>query len=127
MVPKFVNPSVTPTMLLDPDFVILPLANGVLAVGRTRMFCQVRVHGLPPALLEVIVIVRFVVVTMAPMVAPLARLLMFLLAFAPPFITTVGRMPPVSKTKPAGTRRTIVPVPTSPLLGSWYTGPVRLV
>ena len=41
-VPKFVVPFVTPTIADVPVFVILPVAKGVPAVGRTRTFCQVR-------------------------------------------------------------------------------------
>src|SRR6266404_3555204 len=103
-------------MAPDPDLVILPLTNTALGVGRTRMFCHVRVHGLPPELLELIVIVRFVVVTVTEMVAPLVSPLIFLLAIPPLLSSTVGAVPPVSKTNPAGALRLIVPVPTSPPL-----------
>src|SRR6266404_4732329 len=115
-------------MMLDPDFVIRPLAKGTPVVGRTRIFCHVSVHGLPPELLLAIVIDKFVVVTVTAMVAPLVSPLMFLLALEPPFINTVGAGELVANTNPLGTFRTIVPTPTSPPLeGSWYTGPVRLV
>src|SRR5882724_2962105 len=116
-------------MALAPDLVILPLASGVLTVGLTRMPCQVSVHGLPPELLLAIVIDRFVVVTVTPIVAPLVSPLMFLLALAPPFINTIGAGELVANTNPLGMFRTIVPMPTSPPLelGSWYIGPVRLV
>src|SRR5437879_343772 len=115
-------------MVEDPDLVMLPVANGVPAVGRTRMFCHVSLHGLPPELLPVIVTVRFVVVTVTAMVAPLVSPLIFLLAVAPPFINTVGAGALVAKMNPAGQFSTISPVPTSPPLaeGSWYAGQVRV-
>src|SRR5438874_1208266 len=100
-------------MLLDPDFVMLPLANGLLAVGRTRMFCQVSVFG--TVLLELTVNVSCVEVTVSGVVPPLALLLMFFPEVGSPSILRVGSgQQDVSKMKPAGTFRMIVPVPTSP-------------
>src|SRR6266487_6126424 len=103
-----------------PVLVILPAARGVPADGRTRTFCQVRVQGLPPELTRLMVIVRLVEVFVTAMVDPSFKPLMFLLALPPPFIKTVGAVPPVSNTNPLGTLRTMVPRPTSapPLFGS---------
>src|SRR5262249_21735222 len=42
-------------------------------------------------------------------------------------LETVGGVPPVSNTKPAGALRIMVPVPTSPALFSLYIGPVSAV
>ena len=52
---------------------------------------------------------------------PLATLLMLLLLAPLPVkrvIKTVGAVPPVSKTNPAGGLRMIVPIPISPLAAS---------
>ena len=60
-----------------PDSVILPLARGLPAVGRTWIFCQVSV--LPPLLLllllDVILTVNVVGVTTTGIVPPSGRLL----------------------------------------------------
>src|SRR5213594_2242856 len=102
-----------PTTVAVPLRVRLPLASGVPAVGRTRTFCQVSVQVAPPLLETVTVKVSYVVVTELianelPLVAPL-----IVLEAAPvEVIFTVGAVPPVSKTKPAGALRIIVPVPT---------------
>src|SRR5262245_54530546 len=40
-VPQFETPLVTLTIEAVPDFVMFPLANGVPAEGRTRIFCHV--------------------------------------------------------------------------------------
>ena len=61
-VPKFVVP-VTPDMVAVPVLVILPLARGVPAEGRTRMFCQVSEFVTPFVLDDVTVKVIWVVVT----------------------------------------------------------------
>src|SRR6266568_1303149 len=61
---------------------------------------------------------------------PLATPLMLFPAFPVPLsrsTTTVGAVPPVSKTKPLGAFKMIVPVPTSPLTFSKYSGPVKFV
>src|ERR1041384_1490171 len=42
-------------------------------------------------------------------------------------IKTVGAVPAVSNTKPAGALRMIVPMPTLPLAFSVYVGPLKLV
>src|SRR3989442_10482987 len=61
---------------------------------------------------------------------PLATSLM-LLPLAPEPVTrvikTVGAVPPMSKTNPAGALRMIVPVPALPLAFSVYVGPVKVV
>src|SRR5262245_7861389 len=104
-----------PTMLAVPPRVRLPLASGVPAVGRTRTFCQVSVQTTPPLLGPVTVKVSCVDVTeLIATEVPLDTPLMFFEA-DPPLILTVGAVPPVSKTNPAGAMRVIVPVPTLPL------------
>src|SRR5262249_33811620 len=100
-----------------PVLVILPLANGLLALGRTRMFCQVN-EQFTPALLALAtvkviwVVVRDVMATDVPVGTPL----IFLLSLPPPpnrSTLTVGAVPPVSKMKPLGAFRMIV-VPLAP-------------
>src|SRR5213594_3165622 len=105
----------TPAMVAVPVRVRLPLAKGVPAVGRTRTFCQVSVQRTPPLLGPVTVKVSWVDVTdVIATEVPLATALMFL-ELDPPLIRTVGAVPVVSKTNPAGALRMIVPVPTLPL------------
>jgi hypothetical protein len=125
-VPKLVVP-VMPAIALVPEFVMLPDASGVAAVGRTRMFCQVRLFRTVPELTSFTVKVSAVLVTVVKGTeVPDATLLMLLLL--PPLparrvTITVGAVPPVSKTKPAGALRTIVPVPITPVAVSLRTGP----
>src|SRR5712691_5308028 len=103
-----------PTTLAVPPRVRLSLASGVPAVGRTRTFCQVSVQS-APLLGAVTVKVSWVDVTdVIATEAPLETRLMFLEA-DPPLILTVGAVPAVSKTNPAGALRIIVPVPTLPM------------
>src|SRR6516164_2394274 len=109
----------TPVMVAVPLRLRLPVARGVPAVGRTRTFCQVSVQTTPPLLGRVTVKVSCVVVTELiarelPLVAPL----IFLEDEPVEAIFTVGAVPPVSKTKPAGALRMMVPVPTLPLVFS---------
>src|SRR6266540_1051914 len=116
--PKLVLLLVTAAMVDVPVLVMLPLANGLLAVGRTRMFCQVS-EQLTPLLLATLTVKVICVVVLEVIAAevPLATALMFLLSLPPPAsrsIRTVGAVPLVSKTNPAGAFRMIVPVPTSP-------------
>src|SRR5436190_16891267 len=105
-----------PATVAVPLAMRVPLANGVPAMGRTRTFCQVSLHTTPPRLVLVTVKIIWVAVTevIATDVA-LETPLMLLIAFPPPLtlsILTVGALPPVSKRKPDGTFRIIVPVPT---------------
>src|SRR6266436_4000073 len=72
-VPKFENPSVTPVITLVPDLVILPVANGLLAVGRTPIFCHVSELVTPEPLVWTMVVVSVFVVTATAMVEPFAR------------------------------------------------------
>src|SRR5881394_1893743 len=115
--PKLVLLLVTAGMTDVPVLVMLPLARGVAALGRRRMFCQVSEQVTPPLLAAVTVKVICVVVRdVTATDAPLATPLMFLLSWPPPSIRstlTVGAVPLVSKTNPAGAFRMIVPVPTS--------------
>src|SRR6266511_3457024 len=95
---------------------MLPLAKGLLAVGRTRMFCQVSEQVTPLLLASdtvkvICVVLRDVIAAEVPLATPL----MFLLSLPPPpnlTILTVGAAPPLSKTNPLGAFRMIVPVPT---------------
>src|SRR5437867_10912334 len=77
-VPKLVTPlgPLIRVMGAVPDLVMLPLANGVPAVGRTRTFCQVNLFFSLLLLLSVIVIVMLLVVTVAGIVELLAKSLM---------------------------------------------------
>src|SRR5258706_16349365 len=116
--PKLVLLLVTAARTELPLSVMLPLARGLLAVGRTRTFCQVSEQVTPPLLvvfrLNFICVVEIVLIASA---VPLATPSMFaLLAPVPPIrvTRTVGAVPPVSKTNPLGALRMIVPVPASP-------------
>ena len=66
-----------------PVFVILPDANGVAAVGRTRMFEYVSVFLVWPLLLLVTVREIVFVVMLSGMMLPLVRPFMFLLLLSP--------------------------------------------
>ena len=92
---------------------------GVPAVGRTRTFCQVSLHVTPFKLELSTAKTSCVLVTEVRETAvPLATSLMLLAAPPPPpsrVMSTVGAIPPVSKTKPAGALTMMVPVPTLPL------------
>jgi len=108
-----------PTTLAVPLRLKLPLASGVPAVGRTRTFCQVSLQVMPLALEAVTVKTSCVLlIEVIAAVVPLARSLI-LLALLPEPVSrvtkTVGAVPPVSKTKPAGALRIIVPLPMLPL------------
>ena len=54
-VPKLVLPEVTAAIVAVPDFVKLPAASGVPALGRTRTLCQVRAQ-ITPALLALVTV-----------------------------------------------------------------------
>src|SRR2546422_603688 len=98
-------------MAAVPVFVILPVAKGVPAAGRTRIFCQVNVLGVLPLLCVEIVILIVFVVTVAVMVEPSATLLMFLVDVELPFTRTVT-VTLVLKTNPLGAFRIMSPRPT---------------
>src|SRR5262245_35282724 len=108
-----------PATLAVPLRVRLPLASGVPALGRTRTFCQVRLQVTPLALEAVTVKTNCVLVTEVMATAvPLATSLMLLAELPEPVsrvTETVGAVPPMSKRKPLGALRTMVPVPTLPL------------
>src|SRR5436190_7089777 len=79
--PKLVLLLVTAGIAEVPVLVILPLANGVAAAGRTRMFCQVSEQATPLLLATLTVKVICVVVReVTATEVPLATLLMFLLS-----------------------------------------------
>src|SRR5688572_22455471 len=100
------------TTLAVPLRLRLPLASGVPAVGRTRTFCQVRVQTTPPLLGTVTVKVSCVAfIDEIARELPLLTPLMFFEAAPLELIRTVGAVPPVSKMKPAGALRMMVPVP----------------
>src|SRR6266853_4535305 len=117
--PKLVLLLVTAARIEVPVLLMLPLARGLLAVGRTRRFCQVseQVTALTLELVtvnEIWVLVRDVIATEVPLATPL--MLLALLPLPVRRVTkTVGAVPPVSKMNPAGAFRIMVPVPTSPL------------
>src|SRR5215468_3785226 len=109
----------TPVMVEVPLQVRLPLARGVPAVGRTRTFCQVNLQVMPLALEAVTVKTSWVLLTeVMERAVPLVTSLMLLAELPEPVnrvINTVGAVPPVSKRKPLGAFRMMVPVPTLPL------------
>ena len=96
-------------MVEVPVLVILPLAKGLAAEGRTRMFCQVSEQLTPPLLATLTVkVICVVVLEVIAAAVPLATALMFLLSLPPPInrsIRTVGAVPLVSKTNPVGVFR----------------------
>src|ERR1051326_974581 len=103
--------------LAVPLDLILPLDMGRPTVGRTRMFCQVMLSGVLLLLLLVTVKVSWLVVTeVIANVVPLLAAPLMLTAPEPPTFwrSTFGAVPPVSKMKPAGALRIMVPVPTWP-------------
>src|SRR5215475_5998014 len=105
-----------PTTLAVPVRARLPRTRGVPAVGRTLTFCQVNVQRAPPLLETVTVKVSWVVVTeLIARELPLLAPLIDLEADAVEVILTDGAVPPVSKTKPVGALRMMVPVPALPL------------
>src|SRR4051794_28575917 len=98
-----------------PAEVMLPLASGVPADGRTRRFCQVSEQVTPALLAEVMINVRaFVVTVVRATDVPLATpLILKELVPLPPtrVMSTVGWTTLVSKLNPAGALRTTVPTP----------------
>src|SRR6266446_6595824 len=97
-----------------PDSVMFPLPKGLPAMGRTRRFCQVSMFV--TLLEDVTVNVTCVGFTLSGIIPLLILLLMFFVSwFGSPLILIVGNgQHVVAKTKPAGTLRMMVPVPTSP-------------
>src|ERR1044071_9337217 len=117
----------SPATVAVPLRVKRPLASGVPAAGRTRTFCQVSVQRIPPLLGTVTVKVSWVDVTdVIATEVPLETPLMFLEA-DPPLILTVGAVPAVSTTHPAGATRMRVTVPTLSLVFSGEVRPVTVV
>ena len=113
--PRLVLLLITAARAELPLSVMLPLASGLLAVGRTLTFCQVS-EQVTPLLLAVFSLNFICVVEMVAIASavPLATPSMFrLLAPLPPIrvTRTVGAVPPVSKMNPLGALRTNVPVP----------------
>src|SRR5882724_4432397 len=100
-----------PTTLAVPPLERLPLAKGVPAAGRTRMFCQVNCEGLADTAETVYVIDVGVNAVTLPCIGTLPVPLILTL-------DTVGLGLLVSNKKPTGALIMIVPVPTSPLLFS---------
>jgi hypothetical protein len=137
-VPKFVAP-VTPEILDPPVFVIFPDTRGDAEIGRTLIFCHVKLlrlpkHSNPKFVLSSVtakVICEDVLVTDSA--EPLAALLILQKLFCSSGnaltrdTSTVGDAPDVSNSKPAGALRRILPVPISPAVDSVITGPVNVV
>jgi len=69
--PKLVTFVVTTARVAVPVSTIFPLARGLIAVGRTRTFCQVSVFGVDPLLAEVTVKLKVVEVTLGVIAPPL--------------------------------------------------------
>ena len=120
--PRLVLLLITAARAELPLSVMLPLASGLLAVGRTRTFCQASEQATPLLLavfsLNFICVVEMVAIASA---VPLATPSMFRLLAPVPAIRvtrTVGAAPPVSKMNPLGALRTNVPTPASPLTAS---------
>src|SRR6266446_4356061 len=104
--PKLVLLLITAARTELPLSVMLPVAKGLLAVGRTRTFCQVSEQLLPPWLAMVIVKVicvveREVIATEVPLLTPL-MLWAWFPAVLSSVIRTVGAVPPESKMNPDG-------------------------
>ena len=122
--PKLVLLAVTAVILAVPVLVMLPLASGLMAVGRTRTFCQVSELVTAPLLALLIVkVIWLVLIEVIAAEVPLATELMFLLLLPlPPILSilTVGAVPPVSKMNPLGALRMMVVFapPASPELNS---------
>src|SRR6266496_1996142 len=95
--PKLVLLLVTTAIVEVPVLVILPLAKGLAALGRTRTFCQVSEHATPPLLATLTVkVICVVVLEVIAAEVPLATALMFLLSLPPPIslsTLTVGAVP----------------------------------
>ena len=107
-----------PTSVAVPELVMLPPANGVPAMGRTRIFCQVNLFGVAEGLLLTVTeMLIAVAVTVAEMVEPLAVLLILRVAVESPF-TRTATAAVVSKTSPLGAFRMMVPVLISPPFAS---------
>src|SRR5258708_26254970 len=118
--PKLVVLLVTAVIAEVPVLEMMPLARGLAAMGRTRTFCQVIELVSEPLLAEETVnviwlVVREVMAAEVPEGAPLISYVVFCLK-KKSVIRTVGAVPLMSKMKPEGALRMIVPVPTSPLL-----------
>lgn len=138
-VPKFVVP-VTPEMLDPPVFTIVPDTKGDAVIGRTLMFCQVKLLRLPKQIANPKSLLSSVTanvicddVLVVESEEPLAALLILQKLFSnigralTRDTRTVGAGPVVSNSKPAGALRRILPVPISPALDSVITGPVSVV
>src|SRR5436190_21170772 len=118
-------------MVAVPVPVNVPLARGVPRLGRNRRLVQVN-EQVTPALLALVTVkvtwfvARAVIATAVPLAT---RSTLLLLPPVPPsrVIMTVGAVPFVSKLNPDGALSRIVPIPTSPLAASKYTGPVSIV
>src|SRR5437879_2143141 len=95
--PKLVLLFATAAMVAVPGFVILPLANGLVAVGRTRTFCQVSAQLWPAPELadEIVKVIAVLVLEVIAAEVPLASLLMFWPDPPAPswVISTVGAVP----------------------------------
>lgn len=123
-VPTFA-PVAMPVIVDVPVLVILPLANGVDAVGRTWIPCHVS------AFVRVLISVTLNVmadaeIELTAVIEPLAKLLIFRLAVALP-ANTMLTVAAVLNSKPVGALIVMFPSPISPALTSVITGPVSAV
>jgi hypothetical protein len=109
--------------------VMLPLANGIPKIGRTKMLDQVKVFGTLLLLLAVMLtLMVLVVIVTGPIELPTGTVFTLWTArFVSPKVRVTTGVAPVSKMKPDGAFNTISPVPIWPGPVSVNTGPVRLV
>lgn len=128
-VPKLVVP-LTPLMSERPLFVMLPLASGMPAVGRTAIPDQVILPGQIVDTADTVIVI-VVDVTVAALESN-ARFVWFWPVQPPlPLLSATATVTAtdVRNSKPLGAFRMIVPIPMSPtaLEPSVRTGPVRVV
>ena len=119
-------------IVLVPVSVMLPVANGVPAVGRTRMFCHVREFLIEFAVCAVtvkviVVAVLEVIATEVPVATSLMLFPLVVQGLVKQPTNTLGTIPPVSNTNPDGALRMSVPIPICAVPFSARTGPVSEV
>ena len=99
----------------------MPLASGVVAVGRTRRLPKV---AIPPPLAPPLAVAVKVIAELVRDVNEIAKGVPPVVS---PLIVTVGDVDVVSHSKPVGALKMIVPAPIEPLVDSVKTGPVSEV
>lgn len=117
--------------VLVPERVMLPLAKGEPADGRTWMFEINNVFGTapePPLAEEMVNVMAEVVTLVAAKLLPVAVELMFF-DEPPPAVTNADTVAEalVLNTNPLGAVKMIVPVPISPTADSSSVGPLNFV